>query len=138
MNMIFNNTLKYFTQTPRTLFLLDGGGAALTTFFLFFVLRPYSHYFGMPTSILTSLAVIGLTLCAFSSTCFLLLKRNWTPFLRIMSCANLIYCAFTIGAITIYFNNLTTLGWTYFLVEITLIVILVYIELRIATEVKKR
>lgn len=68
------STLDYFSRKPRTLFLLDGLGAALTTFSLFFVLRHYYDYFGMPANILTYLSVIGLVYCAYSMSCYSTLR----------------------------------------------------------------
>jgi hypothetical protein len=92
MKINIKSTIDYFSRKPRTLFLLDGLGVALTTFSLFFVLRHYYDYFGMPANILTYLSVIGLVYCAYSFTCYLLLKGNWTPFLRTISIGNLLYC----------------------------------------------
>ncbi len=37
----------------------------------------------------------------------------------------------------IYFNELTKLGLTYFLIEIVIVIALVYIELNVVTTVKK-
>jgi hypothetical protein len=138
MDINFKNAVKYFSKTPRKLFLLDGLGAALTTFSLYFVVRNFYDYFGMPTYILTSLSVIGLIYCAYSMTCFFLLKSNWTPFLRVISIGNLLYCVLTIVVLHFHFNNLTPLGLGYFLIEITIIVVLVYIELKVATAVKNK
>lgn len=136
MNITINKIINYFTKKTKALFLVDGLGAALTTFYLYFVLRHFNEYFGMPTYILTYLSLIGLVFCVFSMTCFFLLKGNWTPFLRLISVGNLIYCVLTMILVYIYFNDLTKLGVIYFLLEITIIVVIVYIELRVATAFK--
>ena len=136
MNITIKNNINYFTKKPKTLFLVDGLGAALTTFNLYFVLRHLYEYFGMPTYILTYLSLIGLVFCVFSMTCFFLLKGNWTPFLKLISIGNLIYCVLTMVLVYIYFNDLTKLGLIYFLIEITIIVVIVYIELWVATALK--
>lgn len=136
MRINIKSTIKYFSKTPRTLFLLDGLGATLTTFSLFFILRHFYDHFGMPTYILTYLSIIGLVYCAYSMSCYFLLKGNWTPFLRAISIGNLLYCVLTMVLIYYYFNDLTRLGLTYFLLEVSIIVLLVYIELKVATEVK--
>jgi hypothetical protein len=70
------------------LFLLDGLGAVLTTVFLFFILRKFHEYVGMPINILIFLSYLGLLFCIFSGVCFFFLTTNWTPFLRIISIAN--------------------------------------------------
>ncbi|MCP9746843.1 hypothetical protein EGI24_09055 [Lacihabitans sp. CS3-21] len=129
-------TIDYFSRKPRALFLVDGLGAALTTFSLYFVLRPNFDYFGMPTNILKYLSVIGLVLYSYSMSCFFLLKDNWSPFLRIIGIGNLLYCILTITMLNAYFLSLTLLGLTYFIVEILIILLLINIELGVANRLR--
>lgn len=136
MNNVINNIIRYFTRKTRTLFLVDGSGAAMTTFCLFFVLRRFYDYFGMPTYILTYLSLIGLIFCIYSMTCFFLLKGNWAPFLRLIGIGNLLYCALTMVLVFNYFNDLTKLGLIYFSIEIAIIVLIVYIEFQVVTALK--
>lgn len=136
MDITIKKIINYFTKKTKTLFLVDGLGAALTTFYLYFVLKHFYEYFGMPTYILTYLSFIGLVFCVYSMTCFFLLKGNWSPFLRLISIGNLIYCVLTMILVYIYFKDLTKLGLIYFLLEITIIVLIVYIELHVATALK--
>jgi hypothetical protein len=117
------------------LFLIDSIGA-LTTAFLLFVLRNFNEYFGMPESILTYLSVIAVFFCIYSTTCFFVIKANWILFIKIISIANLLYCVLTIGLVIFYNPQLTTIGTAYFLGEIAIIIGLVYIELKVATEIK--
>lgn len=132
MKITIKSTIDYFSRKPRTLFLVDGLGAALTTFSLFFVLRPYYDFFGMPVNILTYLSVMGLIYCAYSMSCYFLLKNYWAPYLRIIGISNFLYCILTMTFLYSYYNNLTRIGLTYFLAEILIIVLLVYLELRVA------
>lgn len=132
MKISIKSTADYFSRKPSTLFLLDGLGAALTTFSLFFVLRPYHDYFGMPANILTCLSVIGLVYFAYSMSCYFLLKGNWTVYLKIIGVGNFLYCILTMTFLYSHCNSLTRIGLTYFLVEILIIVLLVYIEFRVA------
>lgn len=125
-------TIDYFSRKPRALFLFDGLGAALTTFFLYFVLKPYHNSFGMSENILKYLSVIGLVFCAYSMSCFFLFKDNWTSFLRIIGIGNLLYCILTMTYLFAYYDELTRIGMTYFLAEILVIMFLVYIELSVA------
>lgn len=130
--MTIKNTIDYFARNPRKLFLIDGLGAALTAFSLFFVLRPYHDYFGMPINILAYLSIIGLIFCAYSMFCYFLLKNYWSSPLRIIGISNLLYSISTMVLLYSYYNDLTRIGLTYFLVEILIIVLLVYVELRVA------
>lgn len=136
MNNAIENIINYFTKKTNTLFLVDGLGAAMTTFYLFFVLRRFYSYFGMPTFVLSYLALIGFIFCVYSMTCFFLLKRNWTPFLRIISIGNLLYCVLTMVLVLIFLNYLTKLGLLYFTLEVAIILIMVYVETRVASALK--
>ncbi len=130
--MTIRSIIYYFSRNPRKLFLIDGLGAALTTFFLFFVLRPYHNYFGVPINILTYLSIIGLIYCAYSMSCYFLLKDYWSSSLRTIGISNLLYAISTIVLLYSYYNVLTRIGLFYFLAEILIIVLLVYVELRVA------
>lgn len=136
--MTIKSTIDYFSRNPKTLFLIDGLGAALTTFSLFFVLRPYHNYFGMPINILAYLSIIGLIYCAYSVSCYFLLKTFWSSSLRIIGISNLLYAISTIVLLCSYYNDLTRIGLSYFLAEILIIVLLVYVELRVADILKTK
>lgn len=136
--MTIKSTIDYVSRNPRKLFLIDGLGAALTTFSLFFVLRPYHDYFGMPANILTCLSVIGLVYFAYSMSCYFLLKNNWTVYLRIIGIGNFFYCILTMTFLYSSYNSLIRIGLTYFLAEILIIVLLVYIELKVANMLRTK
>lgn len=130
------NIINYFLKKPRTLFLLDGFGAALTTFSLYFVLRHYHDYIRMPITTLTYLSGIGLCFCVYSMLCYFLINKNWTPYLRVIGIGNFLYCVLTMALLYINYNNITKIGLTYFLNEILIIVLLVYIELSVSNILK--
>ncbi len=132
MKIRIKTIINSFSRKPRTLFLIDGLGVALTVFSLFFVLRNYYDYFGIPTNILTYLSVIGLVYCASSISCYFLLKDYWAPYLTIIASSNFLYCILTITFLHSYYNDLTQIGLIYFLCEILIIILLAYIELRVA------
>jgi hypothetical protein len=138
MKINIESTIDYFSRKPRTLFLLDGLGAALTTFSLFFVVRYYYDYFGMPANILTYLSVIGLVYCAYSMSCYFLLTDYRASYLRIIGISNFLYCILTMTLLYSYYNSLTQIGLIYFLAEVLVIVLLAYIELRVATMLRTR
>lgn len=124
--------MNYFSRNPRILFLIDGLGAVLTAFSLFIVVSHFSEYFGMPANILTYLSAIGLIYCTYSLSSYFLLKGNWAPYLRIIAIGNFLYCVVTMALLHFYHDELTTIGFAYFLTEILIILLLVYIELRVA------
>jgi len=138
MRIKIQSTIDYWSRKPRALFLLDGLGAALTSFSLFFVLRPHYDFFGMPANILTYLSIIGLVYFAYSMSCYFLLKDRWTTYFRTIGMSNFLYCILIMTLLYSYFNNLTRIGLTYFLAEIFIIVWLGYLELRVANMLKAR
>ena len=137
MISIVRKMINHLVRKPKTLFLTDGLGAMLTAFLLFAVLRNFNEYFGMSETILTYLSAIALFFCIYSMTCFFFLKGNWTPFIRAIAYANLLYCILTIGLLIICNSTLTVLGITYFLTEIAIVCVLVYIELKVAKTIKQ-
>jgi hypothetical protein len=134
---IINNIIIQLTGKPRILFLVDSVGALLTTLSLFVVLRTFHELIGMPLSVLTYLSVLSACFCLYSAACFLFLKRHWVPFIRVIGIANLLYCVLTLTLVLVYYPQLTTLGVAYFLGEIMIVGILVFIELEVAKAIKK-
>lgn len=128
----------HFSEKQKTLFLVDGIGAFITAFSLFVIVRQLNAYFGMPKNELTYLSAIAICFCIYSAVCFLFLKGNLTPFIRLIAIANLIYCALTILLIIKYYPLLTIIGIAYFLIEIIIICGLCYIELSVAKRNKEK
>jgi hypothetical protein len=124
-----NNVLRQLALKPKILFLIDSLGALVTAFFLFVILKKFNLYFGMPQTTLTYLSIVAIVFCLYSMSCFLFLNNHWQPFLKIISLGNLLYCCLTIGLVLYNYQSLTALGITYFLAEILIICMLVFVEL---------
>ena len=133
-----NDIAAQLTIKPKTLFLIDSLGALVTAFFLFAILRTFNNYFGMPKATLTYLAIIAVVFCLYSITCFFFLNNNWQPFLRTISIANLLFCCLTIILVIYHYQSLTILGVTYFFVEIIVVCVLVFVELKTLSKCKKK
>ncbi|MHA7059631.1 hypothetical protein ACWGOQ_0020565 [Aquimarina sp. M1] len=128
-------TLK---KKPKQLFLIDGLGALLTLFFLIAMSTIFQEYIGMPETALYFLAMIALIYTVYSFSCYYLLNpRNWKPLLKIIAFANLVYCFLTIGCTYHFYQSLTTLGLFYFILEILLVLVLIYLEFITATSYNK-
>ena len=137
MNRIINKLINHLIEKPKTLFLIDSLGAVLTGFILFVIMRQLNEYIGMPKTVLNYLSFIAICFCIYSTACFLFLKERWTPFIRLIGVANLLYCALTVGLLIKYHSLLTIIGTICFLIEIVIICGLSYLELNVATEIKK-
>ena len=113
---------------PPILFLTDGIGAFITAFMLFVVLRNLDDYFTMPSTILAFLSGCAALLFIYSSMCFFLLKSNYKKFIRIIIIANALYCFLTLTLLIIYYSSLKHLDIIYFVGEIIIVSLLVFVE----------
>lgn len=114
---------------PKTIFLIDGIGAFVTAFFLFFVLRNYNAYFGLPKTTLSYLSIIAMLFSIYSISCLYLANKKWKAFLKAISIANLLYCGLTTYLLIYYYKQITLLGLSYFILEISIILVLAFIEI---------
>lgn len=129
------NMIRYFTNKPKLLLLIDSIGALLTALGLFFIIRPWNDYFGMPEKVLVYLAAIALCYSMYSAACFVWVKRGFPAFIRFIGIANILYCVLTAGLVITYSAQLTNLGKAYLLIEILLIRVLSYVEVQVAKSI---
>ena len=122
------NFLNRLKTNPKRIFLIDAFGALLTTISLFGILAQLEQYFGMPKNTLYLLSGIAFCLFTYSISCHRLIKSNWKPFLRILIICNIIYLLISLGLMIKYSEKLTELGWTYFILELIVIGIIVIVE----------
>lgn len=122
--------LKLITSSNRKIFLLDCIGAFVSGFLLFFVLQPFNLYFGISKEVLITPTIFAFSLSIFSLISFNV-KYPWRPLLRIIIIANLFYCSIITGIIITYYSTLTQMGVLFFLLEVLIICLLVYIEFRL-------
>jgi len=124
-------TAKQFNLSSK-IFLIDGVGAFTTAFVLGIVFPNIQAYIGMPREILIPLALAAFGFFIYSISCHLFLKRNSKPFLRAIATANSIYCLVTAVLITLLFDQLTVIGIIYFLGEIIIVGVLIYLEISVS------
>jgi hypothetical protein len=126
--MAFSTWIDSITSRPRLLFLIDGLGALLTALMIGGVQVQWAAYIGLPLSVLYLLAGLALVFCAYSLTCHFLLGRRWRPFLLAIMIANTSYCLLTLSLMIYHADSVTLLGWVYYLVEIVIVGVLVWLE----------
>jgi hypothetical protein len=131
-----DKAIRYLISKPKILFLVDALGALLTTILVFVVLRNFSAYIGVPDTVLNILSAVSLCCCLYSAACFLFLKSNWTPFIRVIVFLNIMYCVFTLALVITHRSDISTIGIAYFLGEVSIIGTLVYIENKVAMALK--
>jgi hypothetical protein len=126
--------LNKISLNPRRLFLIDGFGALLSAFLLGVVLVKFESTFGMPKKVLYALSLMACLFAIYSFTCYLQVKKNWPPFLKVIAIVNLSYCALTLGLLFYFHQELTSLGMIYFLLEIGVVTSLAIVELYSASK----
>lgn len=120
-----------FLTKPKNVFLLDSFGALLTTILLYFILRNFNDFFGLPKEVFEYLSIIAFLFFIHSTIYYFLVKQNWKPFLKIICTANILYCILTFGILIYNYKSVSIFGILYFSGEIILILGLVFEEVKI-------
>lgn len=123
-------SIKRFKAKPKNIFLLDGSGAVLTAFLLFFVLRTLNNFFGLSKTTLEYLSLLAVIFSLYSFSCFFLIINNWKSYLKIICIANILYCLLTFGIIRYYYQSISVFGIAYFFGEILIITGLIFLEIK--------
>lgn len=132
-NMNLQKIINNFVANPKKLFLIDGLGAVVSAFSLGVALVYFESIVGMPKNVLYLLAFIPCIFVIYSISCFLRLPNNWRPFLKAIATANLLYCCLSMSLVYYFYPNpLTNLGLLYFLGEFVILIVLIYIEFKVA------
>lgn len=119
--------------SAKKLFLIDAIGALVSAFFLGVVLSGLQEKIGIPKHILYLLAILPVFFAIYSFSCYFFLREKQKFFLKGIAILNLMYCFLTIGLLFFHNRNLTWLGWTYFVVELIILFVLIRIELKAST-----
>lgn len=127
--------INSFVKKPNTLFLVDSIGAFISAFCLLIISRCYSDYFGINHSAFQLLAILPIVFCIYSTCCFLFVKRSFKPFIQIIALANLLYCIITLILLGTLFSEITILGLSYFVVELTIIALIISIEYKVSRNI---
>lgn len=119
-------------RRPRTLFLVDAGGALVTALLVGVALPALGEHIGMPRPVLRALALTAAVFAAYSLTCAATRPTRWPGYLRGIALANAGYCAVTVALLIRFSAALRVLDWLYFVGEIVVVCALVTLELRVA------
>jgi hypothetical protein len=129
---MLNRTLGIVNKNPKTLFVIDGLGALLSTFLLALVLAQFEHIFGMPRKSLYLLAIFPCLYAVFDLNCIVKEILSVPPFLKAIAILNFSYCLISFGFAIYHYQELTVLGWLYFIGEILVVASLAAIEYKTA------
>ncbi len=116
-------------SNPRKVFLIDGFGAIVSAFSLGILLVQFETMFGMPKEKLYYLAIAAVIFATYSLSCyFFFSNKNWQRYLTIIAISNFIYSLITFSLIIRLSHKLIIWGFIYFLLEIIILLILIWIE----------
>ena len=121
----------------QKIFLLDAVGAFVSIIFLFF-LYSFDDFFGMPKSVIKIFLGIATVFFVYSMTTYFIKPTNWQFYLKIIAALNICYCLFIFYHILQNLDTLTLYGFTYFIAEILVILILTTYELKNARKTTTR
>ncbi len=121
--------LSPLLNLPRkTLLLIDGVGAITSAVFLGLVLPAIQDHIGMPVATLRFLAAIAVIFAVYSLSCYRFTSPENPIWLKTIAHLNLCYCVLTFLLVLAHRNELTVLGWLYFLGEMIIVLGLVWLE----------
>jgi hypothetical protein len=122
------NVMNHLQQKPNTIFLIDALGALGTAGLLYFLVGSNEQWFGLPRNIVHVLVLTALVFFVYSFSCFLLKANKWKPLLKIIAFCNMAYTVVTAVLMIQFAQELTNLGFCYFIGEIIVILLLVWVE----------
>ena len=143
--MNIKSIVEELKANPKNIFLIDGMGALITFLSLFGIGFWLHHYFGIPQSVLYSLAMVAIFYCVYAFSCYFFLfpklvdktgnaVKKWQSFLKVIIAANSLYCVILFFLLIYFYASLTVLGFTYFAFEISVITVLVILEMKMVFE----
>ncbi len=115
----------------RTIFLIDGLGALLSTILLC-AFSIFEGVFGNALSKQFWLMPIPIIFATYSITLYFINHQNWHIFLQIIAIANIFYCCIITISTYLYFDGFTILGRIYIFSEIVTVLSLSIYELKLA------
>jgi len=130
--MALHPLLRRLAHKPRVLLLADGLGALVSAASLGILLPSLPALFNMPVRVLYALAGVAVVLAMVSLTGYARQVKSIGRYLKIVAAANLAYCLLTIGLVVVWYSQLLVADFVYFGLELAVIGVLVYVELRVA------
>lgn len=111
----------------KNIFLIDGSGALLSSLSTGVVLPYFYQWTGIPTSMSSPLAVLGLMFAIFSWSCFWFVKKTKPWMLSAIIFANSFYCLLVL-TLMITHNEINLWGHVFFAGEIFILAGVIFVE----------
>lgn len=130
--MTTKEIIKWGTDNPKKVFLVDGFGAISSAILLGIVLVKWEGIFGIPKPTLYFLASLPCLFAMYDLYCYFKVDKNPGIFLKGIAFANLLYCVLSSGLVIYHFDKIAYWGWTYIIVEIMIVTAIAVFELKVA------
>lgn len=114
------------TKWHRKIFLIDGMGAITSAVFLGLVLPMLKT--GLHDDVLRNLSLAAVVFAIYSFGCHLSNKSRSKGALKIILFANISYAVVSIAVFLNFYQEISLLGKIYFIIEIFLLFIIVWVE----------
>jgi hypothetical protein len=125
-----NRLIRFLAARPTTLIGVDSIGALLSGTFLFLISKSGWEYFGLPTSVYSSLAAFAFALMVFSGVGFLLSPRQLSFFIRMAMSLNGAYILYTVHLLSQHGAIIAPADFAYFFGEMGVLIALIIAEYR--------
>jgi len=123
-------------QNPRQLFIIDGLGALTSALLLGIVLVRFEDFFGIPSSVLYTLAFIPILFAIYDLYCYRNKNRQIAFYLKGIAILNLSYCCLSLFLSFQHKESITVWGWLYIIGEVIVIAILSWVEYNTANRLR--
>jgi hypothetical protein len=123
-------------MNERTIFLLDGVGAALSFVFTGLILPCFSDVLGLSKEVIYCLAGFPAIYMIFSFCCYGFIKVIKSWMLLIIILANLVYCLVT-GSLIVFYDGLSDFGKYLLAAEILVVIGVIALELKVYQKLLK-
>ena len=117
---------------PRKLLLLDAAGALISAVMLGIVLVEHQALIGLPVHILYYLAAAPLVFLCYDIAAYYL-ANDYRRALQIIAVANVLYSLVSIALLILHRQDLTAIGYSYFIIEVIIVLLIATYEWKIAT-----
>ncbi|NUN07368.1 MAG: hypothetical protein HUU57_16610 [Bdellovibrio sp.] len=115
--------------SKKSVFLLDGMGAAASALFTGLVLPYFTSEIGLPIEILYPLATLPILCSMYSFACHFS-KRFYPWMLAGIIAANIFYCLISAALMAVY-EAITPWGVAVLTAEIVIVLVVVYLEIKV-------
>jgi hypothetical protein len=123
---------NYFIQNPKYIFVLDGVGALLSLLGLLLLFLFFQKEVGFSTGVFGVLLVAAMLLAAFDFFCYFKIEPPYQRHMLMLAMGNIAYIIFTAVGLFYHAQQVSVFAWSYFLLELVILMALVVLELQVA------